>query len=193
MMKRLAALVGMGLLAACGQSGSNLSDVDNSLNVLDGEIPLVNEAASALNIASNESVNEAEPGSVIVGGLPLRLGFYVASKASCSEASNATITLIRRDGYSGSRYTCTFGAIEKIGSTTYRVTESCTEMPGFGTREEAQTSVRTYEVPGNETFSAKSDNGWANEARFCAQTNLPEPWRDNDISDAIGTAPAKKL
>lgn len=190
-MKRLAALLGIGLLAACGQSGSNVSEIDNSLNVLDGDIPMVNAAAANLSAVDNGSANVSEPGQVIVGGLPLRLGFYVASKTDCAEATNSTLTLLRRDGYSGSRYSCTFGMIEKVGPTSYRVTETCTDAPGFGTREEPQTSVRTYDVPDGETFSAKSDSGWGNEARFCAQSSLPDPWRTNDISDIVGVVAAK--
>jgi hypothetical protein len=191
-MRRLTALIGIGMLTACGQSGSNVSEVDNSLNILDSEAVSAENAAAALSAASNVSVNEGDDGSVIVGGLPLRLGFYVSAATDCAGASNATITLIRRDGYSGSRYNCSFGPIQKTGAKTYRVTESCTEAEGFATREGAQTSVRTYDIADSESFSAKSDNGWGNNARFCPQSSLPEPWRTNDISDVIGTAPAKK-
>lgn len=188
-MRRLTVLMTMGLLAACsGQSASNLSnDVENSMNVLEGNVVLDNTAALALGIGvENAANNQAEPGNVIVGGLPLRLGFYVANDAECATASNATLTIMRRDGYSGSRYSCTFGAIEKTGETSYRVTESCTERGGLGGSAEARTSVRNYEVTDVENFSAKSDSGWESNARFCPQSTLPEPWRDNDISDVTG-------
>jgi len=183
-MRRLTALMGMGLLAACGQSGSNLSnDVENSFNVLEGETA---QGANTMNAAENAIENQGEPDNVVVGGLPLRLGYYVAGDTECEKASNSTITLMRRDGYGGARYHCTFGTIEKIGPTTFRVNERCTEQANFGGDREAQSVTRTYEVPDDASFSATSDSGWGSKARFCAQSSLPEPWRDNDISDIGG-------
>lgn len=194
MMRRLIVLAGLGLLTACGQSGSNLSeDVSNSLNVIEGDLTPGGNAGDPLNASGNAMANSADSDNVIVGGLPLRLGFYVSSETDCGSASNANVTLMRRDGYSGERYSCRFGAIEKLGAATYRVTESCAEGTVAGRQEEERrTSIRTYDVSDEENFSAQSDSGWANKARFCAQSSLPKPWRDQDISDVIGTAPPER-
>jgi hypothetical protein len=115
--------------------------------------------------------------------LPLKRGFYVASDTPCEQASNATLLLLRRDGVSGARDSCDFTQIERIGQTTYRVTERCADMmdPGGG-----ETHVVTWEIPANTNFSAESENGWQRSARHCEQSRLPEPWRDNDISDVTG-------
>lgn len=45
-----------------------------------------------------------------------------------------------------------------------------------------------YTLQGEEafTFTFTSEYGWEGSARHCPQSSLPEPWRDNDISDLIG-------
>lgn len=54
-------------------------------------------------------------------GLPLKRGYYVASDVACSEASNATVALLPRDGVGGARDFCAFINIEPVEPSTYRV------------------------------------------------------------------------
>ncbi|MCW2366493.1 hypothetical protein M2341_001940 [Sphingobium sp. B7D2B] len=193
MMRRLTLVAALALLSACGQSGSNLSeDVSNSLNVLEGDVGSQAKAANAMNSAGNSAANSTEPGKVLVGGLPLRLGYYVSNETACESASKATVTLIGRNGYSGARYSCTFGTIEKTGATTYRVTETCREGDAIANRQEVRTSTRTYDVTDAENYAAQSDSGWANKARYCPQSSLPAPWKDEDMRALTGAPPPEK-
>jgi hypothetical protein len=116
-------------------------------------------------------------------GLPLQRGFYVASDTPCAQASNATLALIHREGVNGARDGCTFEAIEQIGPTSYRVTQTCSAFGGGGDGQE--TSIVVYEIPDETRYTARSDSGWVQDARYCAQSSLPDPWRDNDISDIL--------
>lgn len=114
-------------------------------------------------------------------GLPLTPGFYVAGDTPCARASNATLTLIHREGVNGARDVCTFETIEQIGPASYRAAQTCSAF-GEGGQE---TRIVVYEIPDETRFIARSDSGWVQEARYCAQSSLPEPWRDNDISDIV--------
>ena len=118
-----------------------------------------------------------------VGELPLRRGYYVAGDTPCEQASNATLLLLRRDGVGGARDSCDFARIERIGDTTYRVTERCVDLmdPDSG-----ETRLVTWEIPGDASFSTRREDGWRNNARHCEQSRLPDPWRDSDISDVTG-------
>src|SRR3546814_8733928 len=79
-----------------------------------------------------------------------------------------------------------FKSIEKTGANSYRVTETCSEGgAAWGTEEHISTNVSTYEIPNNTSFTTKSDSGWESSARYCPQSSLPEPWRNNDIADLI--------
>lgn len=118
--------------------------------------------------------------------LPLPLGFYVSSDTPCGEASNATLALLHREGLNGARDVCRFAALEQTGPGTYRATESCTTI-GSG---EEWSIVVDYEILGPMAFRRTSEEGWVSEFRLCEQASLPEPWRDNDISEFIGGAAA---
>ena len=147
------------LLGACGQgqvSGAGAAAV----------------AASATN-PTGERVSE----------LPLKRGFYVASDTPCEQASNATLLLLRRDGIGGARDSCDFTQIERVGDTTYRVTERCGDLMN---PDDSETYVVTWEIPDDTSFSTVREDGWSSGARHCEQSRLPDPWRDNDISDVTG-------
>ncbi|MGB5103884.1 MAG: hypothetical protein WBO04_11290 [Steroidobacteraceae bacterium] len=137
---------------------------------------------SGAGAAAEATPATAQPGER-VGELPLKRGFYVASDTPCEQASNATLLLLRRDGISGSRDSCEFTQIERVGNTTYRVTERCADMmdPSGG-----ETWGVTWEIPDDSSFSTLRDDGWEHSARHCEQSRLPEDWRDNDISDVTG-------
>ena len=118
-----------------------------------------------------------------VSELPLKRGFYVASDTPCEQASNATLLLLRRDGIGGARDACDFTQIERVGATTYRVTERCADLTD---PDSAETWAVTWEIPNDTSFSTEREDGWSSSARHCEQSRLPDPWRDNDISDVTG-------
>lgn len=117
----------------------------------------------------------------MVTELPLKRGFYVASDTPCEQASNATLLLLRRDGIGGARDFCEFRQIEAVDAAIYRVTEACADLQGG----DAVVSLSTYRVASPTDFTARSEQGWESSARYCEQSSLPEPWRDNDVDDLI--------
>jgi len=118
--------------------------------------------------------------------LPLQRGFYVASDTACEAASNATLLLFRGDGFNGSRDGCDFKTIEQTGPQNYRVTEHCADFQAGP--DSATTQIVDYRLSDSTRFTSKSNDGWERDFRYCEQSSLPEDWRDNDISDLIGTA-----
>lgn len=115
--------------------------------------------------------------------LPLKRGFYVSTDTPCDQASNATLLLVTPEGINGARTICTFRTIDQTGRDTYRTTKACFDIQGD---EPPDIRVATYTLKGDEKFTVRSDHGWESSARYCPQWILPEPWRDNDISDLIG-------
>lgn len=112
----------------------------------------------------------------VVSALPLERGFYVRSDATCRTASLDTLALLTRQGLQWSGSACTFGRIEKLGPTTYRVEQTC-DGPGKATA--------TWQIRSPTAFSFKDANGWEHTASLCPQKSLPEPWRSNDVSGLI--------
>lgn len=149
-------LLAAGLLSACGQR------------------PATAEA---------ETGAEGAATAVEVESLPLKRGFYVSTDTPCGEASNATLSLVTRDGVNGARTVCTFTRIERIGADAYRVTSACADIQGG---EPPEASVDVYTLAGDSGFVMTTEYGWETSARYCPQPSLPEPWRDNDISDIAG-------
>lgn len=118
--------------------------------------------------------------------LPLTRGFYIAADTPCGRASNATLQLLRRDGIGGSRDFCAFKRIEQSGAKRFRVTQECRSGgEAYGGKEDVETVTIDYEVIGATAFRNIYEGGSASEYRYCAQPDLPEPWRDNDIADII--------
>src|SRR3546814_612119 len=201
-MRRVSLLLSIGLLAACGEtsapSGSEAAAATNENEAVasaegkgDGEtvpvappVPVGGEAAD--DTAGAEPQQAAAPKGEAGSSLPLQRGFYVADGTSCGQASNATLMLVRKSGINTSRVPCDFKSIEKTGANSYRVTETCSEGgAAWGTEEHISTNVSTYEIPNNTSFTTKSYSGWESSARYCPQSSLPEPWRNNDIADLI--------
>lgn len=116
-----------------------------------------------------------------VTGLPLKPGFYVASDTPCGQASNATLSLVRRNGMNVSRMSCDFKKIEQTGPARYQVTEECKEL----TQGTSETDVRTYEVANDSSFKSLLPDGTSYQARYCAQSSLPAPWRNINIGNQI--------
>lgn len=122
----------------------------------------------------------AEAGTVTE--LPLLRGFYVAADTPCDAASNATLSLLRRDGIGGARDFCGFTGIDRTGPSTYSVTASCRDLQDEGL---GYITVAIYELHDEASFTATHENGWVHQARRCPQASLPEPWRAADITDVL--------
>jgi hypothetical protein len=147
---------------------------------LAGVLPLMVVACSAADGGEAVAGQVAEAAAeTVVEALPLRRGYYVRTDDECGTASRATLALVRRDGISG----CSFEHIEQVGGSRYRIRESCTEhqAPAPSTYE----VVQEYEVLAEERYRVTFEYGESAEFRHCPQHSLPDPWRDNDISDVL--------
>lgn len=115
--------------------------------------------------------------------LPLQRGFYVMSDTACGHASLATLLLVRRTGMGGARDACDFESIEQTGPTSYRAVMSCRDIQGRGT----EPSTNIFEIPDAAQFGyGTAGSDYRSHFRYCEQSSLPDPWRDNDISDLAG-------
>lgn len=164
-------------LAACGQNAAT-TESGNAAVMAAAEAD-----TAAANQAAAPAATEAAPTktqTATIAALPLKRGYYVESDTSCGQASNATTTLLRRDGIGGARDFCEFKRIEQTGPNIYRVTEACGDLQDNAPREN---STSIYTLTGNTAFTAKSEHGWERSARYCAQSSMPPDWRKNDISD----------
>lgn len=109
--------------------------------------------------------------------LPLETGFYVDAGTACGNASNATLSLVHARGINSARTSCDFAEIRQRDATTYETVERCSEITGgapFDTRV-------VYTVPEPRRYLFTNEHGWSGEARFCAQTELPDPWREIEL------------
>lgn len=134
--------------------------------------------ASGCGPGSGNPDRDAEAGGPL-NTLPLKRGFYVAMDTPCSQASNATLRLVTAEGINSARTVCTFTRIEPSGPDTYRVTEACGDIQSD---EPPGHRITTYVLQGDTGFTFSTTDGWEGSARYCAQSSLPEPWRENDIS-----------
>ncbi|TCD05436.1 hypothetical protein EYB45_08170 [Erythrobacteraceae bacterium CFH 75059] len=155
------------LAGAANASGSGVSAAApaDAAAVAEPAPPAQAETPAPTTAAAGETVDS----------LPLRRGYYVASDTPCGQASNATLMLVTREGVSASRSSCETLRIARTGARRFEVRERC----------EDEVRTTTYDIPANDRFTSTSDSGWSNSARFCPQASLPEPWRDNDISDLL--------
>lgn len=123
--------------------------------------------------------------------LPLQLGFYVAADTPCAEASNATLSLLQADGIGGARDFCQFLSIQQLSAQYFLVEESCADFQSA----EAEQRRLLYHIIDAESFelslvvteqpvsSLPTDTNVFYQGHYCPQSSLPEPWRDNDLSD----------
>ena len=178
-------------LAACGQNAAtaeNAAATESTVEAESGNTAGI--AAADVDTAANQAAAPATPEAVpakaqaaTIAALPLKRGYYVESDTPCGQASNATTTLLRREGIGGARDFCEFKKIEQTGPNTYRVTEACGDLQDNAAPE---TSTSLYTLTGDTAFTAKSEHGWERNARYCAQSSMPPDWRENDISDVTG-------
>lgn len=183
-------------LAACGQpadtaENQNAATAENATVTEGVAAPATGNAADAtketkvatttpVSAPATPEVPPAQVQAAVVTVLPLKRGYYVASDTPCGQASNATTTLLRREGIGGARDFCEFKKIEPSGPNTFRVTEACGDLQD---NVPPETSVTTYTLKGDTAFTSKSASGWEHSARYCAQSSMPPDWRANDISD----------
>lgn len=173
-------------LAACGQNAAtaeNTAATEGTAEAVSGNTP---EVAAVTSAAAAPDAPEAVPAkaqAATIAALPLKRGYYVESDTPCGQASNATTSLLRREGIGGARDFCEFKKIEQTGPNTYRVTEACGDLQDSAPPE---TSTSIYTVTGDTAFTAKSEHGWERSARYCTQSTMPPDWRANDISDVTG-------
>lgn len=179
-------------LAACGQNAAtaeNAAATEGAAEAVSGGTAGITAAeanTASANQAAAPSAPEAVPAkaqAATIAALPLKRGYYVESDTPCGQASNATTTLLRREGIGGARDFCEFKKIEQTGPNTYRVTEACGDLQDSAPPE---TSTSIYTITGDTAFTAKSEHGWERSARYCAQSSMPPDWRANDISDVTG-------
>lgn len=190
-----AALVaGCALATGCGSPAPAATQADSTA----GSGPAALAAAAAMRSGAQDAVSVPVPGSQLgevapaaprssqaastppageaVDALPLRRGYYVATDTPCAKASNATLMLVTRDGVSASRSSCEMLGVTRTNARRFVVRERC----------DGEDMTTTYDIPADDRFTTTSESGWTSSARFCPQASLPEPWRDNDISDVTG-------
>lgn len=134
---------------------------------------------SAATTSAPASASQPEGATI----LPLKRGYYVAQDTPCAEASNATVTLLQRQGMGGARDFCTFEEITKISADMYRVAQACADFQDGAAPEHI---VSTYTLTGDTQFVSRREDGWEHRARYCAQSDMPPDFRDNDISEVTG-------
>ncbi len=155
-------------LAACGVDAADSSS---------------GPAATGMAAPATKAAVQARSSAAAVARLPLRLGYYVASDTPCSEASNATVSLLRRGGIGGSRDFCEFRQVERIAPRTYRVTQACKDFQDEGPPRDG---VVIYTLSGHVRFTSRNEHGWEYSARHCAQSTMPAAWRLNDLRESPG-------
>jgi hypothetical protein len=130
-----------------------------------------------------DGVGETAAAASRVSELPLRRGFWVMSDTACGDASTATLLLVHAGGMNGARDACDFRSIEQTGPTSYRAAMACDGIQGAG----AEPLTYLFEVADHAHFSYGTEGSdYRSHFRYCEQSSLPDPWRDNDISDLLG-------
>lgn len=111
--------------------------------------------------------------------LPIERGYYVQSTTTCQQASNATITLYGGVSFGNAHVECRKPAIRKLADGSHQITENCRDTQGRGGQWTAFTTK--YAVLSRTEFAAINLYGTFSY-RYCKQSDLPEPWRTNDLS-----------
>lgn len=177
-------------LAACGQNRptaeAETKDAAET-QALAENAAVSTVAEDAGNTAPAAAVETAAasvpvPAPATVETLPLKRGYYVRSETPCNRASRADVfSLVTR---TGTNLNCKFKKIEKTGTTTYRVTEECSDGgAAWGREDGTETSTATYEIPNETSYKVTYEGGYEASARYCAQSSMSAEYRDNDIDD----------
>jgi hypothetical protein len=116
------------------------------------------------------------PAPLAQDALPLTRGFYVPVDVPCAEASNATLALFTGQGFNSSQVGCDITNL--VGDEgEYRFTEECAAIQSG----ETFTMDGHVAITDERHFTRIADYG-STAYHFCPQSELPEPWRDNDLS-----------
>jgi len=111
-------------------------------------------------------------------GLPLDQGFFIAADTPCAEASNATLQLVTTSAFNWPQQACAIAAATQTAPTEFAVTLDCeasSDLPA-----ERLNVVLT--IPDAQHFGLSFAGEPPAFKVFCPQTDLPEPWRTNDLS-----------
>lgn len=170
-------------LAACGQNATTAQNAATGQPMEETATTTAQDAAITETAAvANEAAPDRAAAAATVTALPLKRGYYVSSDTPCGQSSNATTSLLRRDGIGGSRSFCEFRKIEKTGPSLYRVTEACGDLQDDAPPD---VGVTIYTLTGDTAFTSKSASGWVHSARYCRQSSMSPDFRENDIGDLI--------
>jgi hypothetical protein len=120
------------------------------------------------------SVASISMGALAGDILPIKRGYYVTSDTPCGNASSATLSLFWGSSMDG----CKVLSNKKVNDSTYSIKSKCTE------RGETFTIADTYTIISSTEY--KRVNAGSSQSRYCAQSQLPEPWRTNDIRSILG-------
>lgn len=111
--------------------------------------------------------------------MPLERGYFVRGDLPCAQPVSDYVILYRGDGVDTERESCTFEKVTSLGENRYEVVSVCEASSGGG---RSTPITETYTVNGPMAYSVMDEEGSEYGARFCAQAELPEPWRSRDIS-----------
>ena len=160
-MRPIVIAVLLAALAGCGQRG------DKDAASAPGEKGTAAEAG------------KAEPGAARLG---LERGYFVRSDLGCAQANPDAIYLHRGDALATPYQACRFDKITALGDNRYEVAETCTDA---GSGVVTATRPATYTVKGPLEFEFLDDEGFEFAAKYCAQAELPEPWRSTDLAGQL--------
>ena len=139
-------------------------------------------AACGIQGASTAAEPASSVAETVMETLPLQPGFFVSTEVACGSASNATLILHYGRGSEGWRENCDFNRIVRTDEGRDNVTQVCRDIQSG----HAETSTVDFDIKSPTAYSAVNTTyEWSHSARHCPQSQLPEPWRSNDISDLV--------
>ena len=124
------------------------------------------------------------PSAALAQDLPLTRGSYVDAGVGCANAPNATLALLKKDGLNSARTDCVFTGMIDQGGGILAYTETCTDIDYSpdGSGGQPYDNEGQMQILGPDRFRLFGE-GWETIFAHCPQPELPEPWRNNDISD----------
>lgn len=138
-------------------------------------MPVALRAFLAILVAIT-ATHAAAPAPLAQDALPITRGFYVPADVPCSEASNATLMLFTGHGFNSSQVACTITDLVE-DEDGYSIVEECSEIQSGSTFTDAARVIIS-----DERHLTRTSDYASTSYHFCPQADLPEPWRDNDLS-----------
>jgi hypothetical protein len=159
---------------------------DNGVLSLQGAAPRRGAGCSVLGQSKSSKHSylafEHEPvlseATAEADSLPIERGYYVRSDSPCQRASNATLTLYNGISFGTAHAECRAPVIEKLPDGSHQITEQCRDTEVDGTPWIPFTA--RYAVTSRTEFVSKTEFEMA-AYRYCKQTDLPDPWKTNDL------------